>query len=39
MAIGFTSTVGLLAGFDGMIELMTAYFIGLAFYTWSFAFL
>src|SRR4051812_33432872 len=39
VAIGFLSAVGLLAGFTSMIAVVTAYFIGLALYTWSFAFL
>jgi hypothetical protein len=39
ISIGFLSAVGLLAGVPGMIAVATAYFIGLALYTWSFAFL
>jgi len=39
IAIGFLSAVGLLAGIPGMIAVVTAYFIGLALYTWCFAFL
>jgi tetratricopeptide (TPR) repeat protein len=39
IAVGLLSAVGLLAGFAGMIAVVTAYFIGLALYTWSFAFL
>ncbi|TKK68550.1 tetratricopeptide repeat protein [Ilyomonas limi] len=39
IAVGVISAVGLLAGITGMMALMTAYFIGLALYTWCFAFL
>jgi len=40
IAVGLISAIGLLAGLaNSMIVLMTAYFVGLALYTWSFAFL
>jgi tetratricopeptide (TPR) repeat protein len=39
IAIGSISAVGLLAGFPSMIIAMTVYLIGLALYTWCFAFL
>ncbi len=39
IAIGCISAVGLLAGFTSMLVLISIYFIGLALYTWGFAFL
>lgn len=39
ISIGFITAVGLLAGIAGMEIVVAAYFIGLALYTWCFAFL
>jgi tetratricopeptide (TPR) repeat protein len=39
IAVGILCAVGLLAGFTSMLMVMTAYFVGLALYTWCFAFL